>query len=849
MAKCDGQASPGGSDVDPAARLRRLCVGPDALRLLHVFAPTVELLCEVHIPSAAAAPIAAATEFLSVFEAHDRHLELALTVHTNKLARRRFQQHIEDALTTVLEATSAKEAIETWRQSMAAFHGACREAWELHTYFVFLDLKGDRALLEIVIKQMSDLLACSARSLATLLSYTRPWVEEAFRAFADRSLCETLSERHSLTLRRWRAEWLKRVQRMHQLEPQQRCRLPEAQTADAFWDNNFFQLSKIVWPDFAEAFEAFYLLGRCPVDLSTQLRRRVDPKGEHRVERAAWHNSLQKQPQGQEGALVDALLADCLEDIRALIYRPEPLPLEEWPQTATIDQAPQATEPGAADSSFSLSGAQSPPGGPQPSAPKGKARGMPADKEVSGNGTPNPTARPFPGMPAGLMPPAEEGADLAPTAGRHMEPSVSGPDVPWSYYQSQMCQSAKPWWDASGDGQRCARTGTHEPLQAAALRAVCSNLGCTRRALILRVLSGDLARHQPVIQLPSSGAREKLPSVVITAHGTQFSNVCKFGRASSRRSLIPDLPMDEPIASRSHFNITYEQGADKFHVMDAGSKWGTFVKVVDNVELSCGDWIRAGNAEFFVRYCGGGCKCRKKHTHYKLHALRVHQQHALSAGMHAGAPSAGGAGAWAWEEPVEPETGSAATDECPMNVMSGVRHGAWVPSLARLARTSAGDEPGQRMLARASGGYPGQKLSLPMAPLELEFVSGPRTGERLTLTDRISTMGRAEGCTVQVSDPMLANISRVHCIFEYTNNRWHIRDTGSTNGTWRRLSCVLEPSKPTPLTSGVSILAGAHEFRVEEVEMDQWWFPSIASQVLGHACQKEERRQQESRRA
>ena len=230
--------------------------------------------------------------------------------------------------------------------------------------------------------------------------------------------------------------------------------------------------------------------------------------------------------------------------------------------------------------------------------------------------------------------------------------------------------------------------------------------------------------------MPSSGAQEKLPSVVITAHGTQFSNVCKFGRASSRRSLVPDLPMDEPIASRSHFNITYEQGADKFHVMDAGSKWGTFVKVVDNVELRCGDWIRAGNAEFFVRYCGGGCKCRKKHTHYKLHALRVHQQHVLSAGMHTGAPSAGGAGAGAWEEPIEPEatiyiyiyiyirihvhiyiyiyvysiyihiyyiyiytiyiyiqTLSAATDECPMNVMSGVSHGAWVPSLAIILVT------------------------------------------------------------------------------------------------------------------------------------------------------------------
>merc|ERR1739845_202647 len=89
-----------------------------------------------------------------------------------------------------------------------------------------------------------------------------------------------------------------------------------------------------------------------------------------------------------------------------------------------------------------------------------------------------------------------------------------------------------------------------------------------------------------------------------------------------------------------------------------------------------------------------------------------------------------------------------------------------------------------------------------------------------------------EGNTIQVSDSQLASVSRVHCIFEYCGDRWRLRDNGSTNGTWRRLSCVLEPSDPIPLTEGMAIQAGVHEFLVEEVEISHWWMPSTASATL-----------------
>lgn len=132
---------------------------------------------------------------------------------------------------------------------------------------------------------------------------------------------------------------------------------------------------------------------------------------------------------------------------------------------------------------------------------------------------------------------------------------------------------------------------------------------------------------------------------------------------------------------------------------------------------------------------------------------------------------------------------------------------------------------------------------MPISPLELDFISGPRMGEKLMLCDRVCTLGRGEGNTIQVSDSQLASVSRVHCIFEYSGDRWQMRDNGSTNGTWRRLSCVLEPSAPVPLFDGVSIQAGVHEFLVEEAEMRRTWIPSTA-QVAFEDLHDQEKREQ-----
>lgn len=214
-----------------------------------------------------------------------------------------------------------------------------------------------------------------------------------------------------------------------------------------------------------------------------------------------------------------------------------------------------------------------------------------------------------------------------------------------------------------------------------------------------------------------------------------------------------------------------------------------------------------------------------------------------------------------WVEAVEQAPRDEADGDDPKHpdgvhlMLSGLRGRSWQTQCSRLGRLSAMTTAGQvhaeasdftkeaepstdslteEGASDGSSTTPPRQLAtqVPIHPLELDFISGPRTGERLTLSERRCTMGRGEQATIQVSDPALSNVSRVHCIFEYVGNRWHIRDNGSTNGTWRRLSCILEPSKPMPLEPGMSILAGVHEFRVEEAEIDRYWLPSAAQAVL-----------------
>jgi hypothetical protein len=248
-----------------------------------------------------------------------------------------------------------------------------------------------------------------------------------------------------------------------------------------------------------------------------------------------------------------------------------------------------------------------------------------------------------------------------------------------------------------------------------------------------------------------------------------------------------------PIALHSHFDVVHEPTTDRYSIMDGGSKWGTFVKVTNQLCLSCGDWIRIGKVELVIRCCGGGCanhRCRAK----KMSSLRQLGRH-------------------------RPRPEGASAEQC--------------------CEERGADEALQRMLSGVKApGWPTLSEQITVPPLEIDFVAGPRMGEKVVLTKRVSTMGRSDATTVQISDAVLTNISRVHCVFECIGSRWHLRDNSSTNGTWQRLSCVLQPSTLKPLFPGMSVLAGTHEFLVEEAELTHWWMPSAACGVLEEMVQR-----------
>ena len=67
---------------------------------------------------------------------------------------------------------------------------------ELYMYFVFLDVKGDRALLRMVSRQLLQQLEVSAGSLAANLSLTGPWAAAAQQMLANGMGAKLLQRRH-----------------------------------------------------------------------------------------------------------------------------------------------------------------------------------------------------------------------------------------------------------------------------------------------------------------------------------------------------------------------------------------------------------------------------------------------------------------------------------------------------------------------------------------------------------------------------------------------------------------------------------------------------------------------------
>ncbi|CAK0894479.1 unnamed protein product [Prorocentrum cordatum] len=813
------------ASADPSQWLPQLCLSEGVPAMLLPLAPTCatlrRLLARGCAPAPIAKPLGEACRFLAAAGRPERQMELALAVHSGGAEAQPFESFCAGAravLAALCEGKSPRlaaappvqAALAQLQQGIDDLVGLSREVWELHAYFVFLDVKGDCALLETVAAQLCRALGCSAEGLVACAERTERWVEEALVMLAEQGGSEALEKRHAEALSQWRSAWVEPMRQSPELQRRLALRDKDGEPGEWFWARHFQQLGSVPWADFIIGFQDFFLRGRCPVDIADQLRAELDPQSSHIIRCSDWKTLAGKHD--AVTSLIDSLLERVLEDVARRIYRSRPLDCglllgaAAFHARATPEASPAAAPPSDLP--------RRPPWRPLPPC---------AGDLLAGAGPAGPVEDDRAGLAnGGALERVLEGAEprlqissAIPTPPDHSRgggpPQESG-HIAWDRFCAELCGERPCWWNL---GRR--PSARQRGLQARALATVSSSLACTRQALVLRVVAGSLAGSRPVLQMrgargagpaggeaPGAEEASQLPAVVISANGTHVSGVAQFGRdAAKKTAQSPDLPMAEPIASRSHFSVVYEPAVDRYFLMDAGSKWGTFVKVTEPHSVSCGDWFHVGKAEFVVRHCGGGCPRHQRGARCGRGPLAERQPQ----GARAGAPDAH----------LE-ETGGAAPE--------AERGAPW-------ARHSAG-RPGC-----SAPWHPAPATALPVPPLEIDFVAGPRMGEKLVLTDRVSTLGRSDAATVQVSDAALASVSRVHCVLEYRGSRWRLRDSGSTNGTWRRLSCVLQPSVPVPLRPGTSVLAGTHEFIVEEAELTHWWLPSTACGVLDGMQQHE----------
>eukprot|EP00927_Polykrikos_kofoidii_P046482 TRINITY_DN40710_c0_g1_i1.p1 TRINITY_DN40710_c0_g1~~TRINITY_DN40710_c0_g1_i1.p1 ORF type:complete len:923 (-),score=125.15 TRINITY_DN40710_c0_g1_i1:109-2826(-) len=773
----------------------------------------------------AIAQLVRATIFLSDSAVPAMHLQFALSAQSHQGKTHQWLGSIEGALAVLLRpspttqkplcSTDFTKIMMAWQSAATDFLELSREAWQLHALFVFLDVKGDYALLQLTAIRLSTLLRCSMGVLAACLIRTKPWIEETLKALANMQHPALFERLFLEALQEWHKVWL------HQRKSEsQSSSSAEENICEHFWEIHFSNVQNIAWADFAEAFESFFLYGRAPVDVIGRLREKLDPSKQCKVSRRTWRLVMNKC--GCITNLVDVLMKEVREDISTLVYRKQPLP-QISPVRLSEAQANEAILALSRTVAFRASASQN---------VRNSSNCDLASKPVgSTNGSTSNSATPSE-RPEGLR------------AG----PGTSGQSVfTWDGFCAQKWAENRPFWAAPGESPSREEIEVEANLRMEALRVVSSAVSYTNTAMVVGVVSGGMSGHLPVIEMPAAASNEpKLPSLVICANGTHFNGVTRFGREEQRSGLPLDFTMSEPVASRSHFSVVFDQETHHFKIMDNGSKWGTFLNLKQEHILSCGDWIRAANAEWIIRYCGGRCESKQGHSHYKLHGVRVVRDHKAAINR----PLSMTADAHDRESP-EGATSSHVEMSFPLVLNSGKPNG-WVGSSASMsfqgvsqfAGLSSSDCASHLDAQSSSQRREDDEQALPcrnstLVPLELDFVSGGRMGEKIIVNTPVATLGRSADSTIHIGDSAFANVSRTHCVFRHKNGRWTLRDSNSTNGTWRRTSCILEPSRPTPLETGDRVLAGVHEFTVVEQATMTYWCAQSAGVSALHALFQE----------
>ena len=93
----------------------------------------------------------------------------------------------------------------------------------------------------------------------------------------------------------------------------------------------------------------------------------------------------------------------------------------------------------------------------------------------------------------------------------------------------------------------------------------------------------------------------------------------------------------------------------------------------------------------------------------------------------------------------------------------------------------------------------------------LQFRNGDKSGEKREVMPPGLGIGRETDNDIQL---LIGGVSRYHAKLEYKNEKWFVRDLGSTNGTKLNGSMIMEPAQ---LNNGDVIAIGEQMFRIDGI--------------------------------
>jgi hypothetical protein len=113
-----------------------------------------------------------------------------------------------------------------------------------------------------------------------------------------------------------------------------------------------------------------------------------------------------------------------------------------------------------------------------------------------------------------------------------------------------------------------------------------------------------------------------------------------------------------------------------------------------------------------------------------------------------------------------------------------------------------------RGIGPVAGGARPAKVKRGKMARQLVVTAGALAGTRITLGEAQITVGRAEDCTLVITDDYA---SARHAKLVPRDGQWYLEDMGSTNGTYLDRAKV---SAPTPVPLGVPIRIGRTSFEL-----------------------------------